>query len=112
MTKKFVHTDKQITGERTKDEFLIPDFIDGTQNFLGLETCKKYEFGKIVFTGVELNADKIISKFEKQRSLDIDEKERLRPLLENYLNQISNLKIRDKVKINNEFIISKIEKGN
>jgi hypothetical protein len=108
MTKKFVHTDKEINGRLTKNEFLTPDIFNGLNVLIGLESQTNYQYGKIVYTGVELDTDKILKKNTESAKFGFFKKRKVKKTLDNYLKQIKEFKVGDKVALQNDGMLEKI----
>ncbi len=98
MTKKFIHSDKSINGKGSKTEFLIPDIFNGTNQFIGLDSLKTYEFGLIVFTGVNLDVTEVLNKVNAKRKIGLLKKRKVKAELQKYLTQIKELKIGNTVR--------------
>lgn len=90
MTKKFV---------TARNEFLIPDVFDFTNSLVGIETGKVYKEGLVVFTGVNLDKDVVMQRVLKHHSLGLFQKIRAKRIINNYLSQISEIKVGKKVKL-------------
>ena len=71
MTKKFVHTDKDINGRKTKNEFQIPDIFEGSDKFLGLTSLTTYSHGMIIYTGEDLDETKVLEKVSQVKSVSV-----------------------------------------
>lgn len=109
MTKKFIHTDKAINGESAKNEFLILDIYDDTTNLIGLKTLNSYQFGKIVFTGVELDVNEVFKRANNKRKISLLKRSKAKAKIGKYLEQIKNLKIGDTIHIDIHGNLRKID---
>ena len=76
MTKKFIHTSKEVNGAKCKSEFIIPDIFNANPKMIGLETGNTYKSGKIVYTGVNLSVNEVLQKTEKQKTLGFFKEEK------------------------------------
>ncbi len=93
MTKKFIHTDKDLHGSKVTDEFLIPDIIDFKAQFLGIESGKHYDSGLVVYTGMELTVEEVIERFKSSLGGIEYDSESLKNIISEYLVQIKGYKI-------------------
>lgn len=105
MTKKFIHTDKEIHGSKARDEFLIPDIIDFKAQFLGLESGKFYDTGLVVYTGMELNVDEVIEQIESSTGGFEYDLESLKKIISEYLVQIKEFNVGKVLRMNTPFIL-------
>lgn len=103
MTKKFIHSNKEINGKNSRIEFLIPDIFENRPRLIGLQSGKAYEFGMIVYTGVNLDGIKIIDKLTKHRVINEEQKEKYIDVLNQYLHQIKEIKIGKVVRLMDDF---------
>jgi len=104
LTKKFIHTDTR-SPVKSYREFLVPDYLKIEGGFIGLNTLRNYDSGIIVYTGVDLDTEEILSMIEKKISLDEIQKERYRKLLLDLLMQVKDITIGKKVRVTNNFKI-------
>ncbi len=104
LTKKFIHTDTR-SPENLYREFLVPDYFKIEGGFIGLTTLRNYDSGIIVYTGVDLDKEEILSMIEKKISLDEIQRERYRELLLDLLKQVKDITIGKKVKVIDNFKI-------
>lgn len=111
MTKKFVHTSKEINGAKCKNEFIIPDIFSDSPNLIGLETGHQYKAGHIVYTGVDLTVTEVLEKAEKQKKLGFLRKIKAKKTVAKYLRQIKETKIGTVVTLTNKYELLKIEKN-
>ncbi|MBR07259.1 MAG: hypothetical protein CMP48_06185 [Rickettsiales bacterium] len=111
MTKKFLHTDPSINGKGAKSEFLIPDIYNRTTKLIGLETLNPYEFGLVIYTGVDLDTEEVFNRANNKKSISILKRNRCKKIIANYLEDIKNLKIGDVVLLNEAFNLEKIDKS-
>lgn len=109
MTKKFVHTDKDINGRKTKNEFLIPDIFEGSDKFLGLTSLTTYSHGMIIYTGEDLDETKVLEKVSQVKSVSVFKHFKVKKILRNYLSQIKGLKIGDTVKLGLDGTLKKVD---
>ena len=109
MTKKFVHTDKDINGRKTKNEFLIPDIFEGSDKFLGLTSLTTYSHGMIIYTGEDLDETKVLEKVSQVKSVSVFKRFKVKKILRNYLSQIKGLKIGDTVKLGLDGTLKKVD---
>lgn len=109
MTKKFVHTDKDINGKKTKNEFQIPDIFEGSDKFLGLTSLTTYSHGMIIFTGEDLDETKVLEKVSQVKSVSVFKRFKVKKILRNYLSQIKGLKIGDTVKLGLDGTLKKVD---
>ena len=110
MTKKFVHTSKELNGAKCKSEFIIPDIFSDNPNLIGLETRHQYDAGHIVYTGVDLTVTEVLENAEKQKKLGFFKRIKAIKVIEKYLLQIKETKIGTEVTLTNEYELLKIEK--
>ena len=110
MTKKFIHTSKELNGTKCKSEFIIPDIFTGSPNLIGLETGRLYKAGHIVYTGVDLTVAEVLEKVEEQKKLGFFKRRKAKKSIEKYLRQIKDIKIGSVVTLNDEHELLKIEK--
>jgi hypothetical protein len=84
-------TKKMIAGIKRSDGFLIPNYEEGS-GFLSIKNGKKLDVGMVVYTGVDLNGNSIISKIRKFGTLNYswtgDQ-----DLFDSYLKKVKSLKI-------------------
>lgn len=109
MTKKFVHTSKEINGAKCRNEFIIPDIFSDSPKLIGLETGLQYKAGHIVYTGVDLTVAEVLDKAEKQKKLGLLKRRKAKNTIEKYLNQIKIAKIGTAVVLSNEHELLIIE---
>ncbi|UXE67270.1 MAG: hypothetical protein KA713_09335 [Chryseotalea sp. WA131a] len=103
MTKKFIHTDKKINGQKCKSEFLIPDVFDDKSRLIGIKSKMVYDFGLVIYTGVDLDENKVLDKLADVTSLSTDEKDKYSQILKDYLSQIKDCKIGKVVTLDDNF---------
>jgi len=70
-------------------EHLIPCLDGKTPAFVGIKTGKEYDRGYICYVGVDVSADDLLSKLK----LEEFKGKEARPILEEYLRQLKQLKI-------------------
>lgn len=99
MTKKFLiaFSDQGIRKTK-KNEFLIPDLIRFSNNFIGIETSKSCQYGFVVYTGIELTTTKVIEKLLENKIIQQTNKE-IENILFDYLQFIKSCKIADVIEI-------------
>jgi len=88
MTKKILSS-----SGRGKSEFLLPVNTGRGISLVGMKTGKTHDAGMVVYTGVELSAEKLMVKASAS-GLPED-----RRLFESYLAQILSFKISRKVRV-------------
>lgn len=102
MTKKFIESYLDINNKRTrKREFVIPDILNFTNNFIGIETMKEYSYGMICYTGVDLDSKIVTDRLiENQIIKSIDKN--INELIDLYLIDLKQYKIADILTVNHE----------
>ena len=102
MTKKFLisFSEKGIRETR-KNEFLVPNFLETNNKFIGTETGKNCQYGFVVYTGVDLNPDMVIEKLIKSKIISKDDP-KIAETINNYLLFLKTCKIGDVIEIINE----------
>lgn len=110
MTKKFIHTAKEINGPKCKSEFIIPDVFTESPNLIGLKTGNMYEAGHVVYTGVDLTVTEVLEKAEKLKPLGFLKRRKAKKTIEKYLIQLKDIKISSKVILTDNGDLLKIEK--
>lgn len=92
-TKKMLATVNLGECGTRKYEFLIPRLDgDDTDAFLGIDSGKSAEFGAVSYTGVDLVAETLFSRYIDSGGMVPDVDRALR-LLDDYLRQIKTFKI-------------------
>jgi hypothetical protein len=64
MTKKF------IVAPKGRSNFLIPDFINKSNQFISIDSGKKFSEGIVVYTGIDLTPKVIKEKITKSGIID------------------------------------------
>ena len=102
MTKKFIESYLVSNHKKTqKREFVIPDVLNFTNNFIGIETKKEYSFGMICYTGVDLDSKIITDRLIKNQLIKSYDKN-INKFIDSYLIDLKQYKISNKVTISYE----------
>jgi len=92
ITKKMIIVDSSIESTCKKEEFIICN-LDGSKNFIGIETGVIYKRGRIVLTGTSFHAGIIMDKLRLKYTVGFFRTRKTRKLLTQYLYQVKSNKI-------------------
>ena len=102
MTKKFIESFLDSNHKRPrKREFVIPDILNFTNNFIGIETKKEYSYGMICYTGVDLDSKIITDRLIENQIIKSTDKN-INELIDLYLIDLKQYKIADILTISYE----------
>lgn len=102
MTKKFIESYLDSNNKRPrKREFVIPDILDFTDNFIGIETKKLYPYGMVCYTGVDIDATIVTERLIENRIITSTDKI-INEIIELYLIDLKQYKIADILSISYE----------
>lgn len=102
MTKKFIESYLDTNQKRArKREFVIPDILNFTNNFIGIETSKVYSYGMVCYTGVDLNT-RIVTDRLIENQIITSTGEITNEIIDLYLIDLKQFKIADILSISYE----------
>jgi len=102
MTKKFIESYLDSKHKRPrKREFVIPDILNFTNNFIGIETKKLYQYGTVCYTGVDLDTKIVTERLIENRIITSTDKI-INEIIELYLIDLKQYKITDILSISYE----------
>src|SRR4051812_45074532 len=88
----FTHTNPDIHGAGCVKEFLIPDIIDLTPNFIGLKTGKKYLNGLLCGTHAEWDENSLLELLSKVITADPFNRTQQKEILSNFISELKELR--------------------
>jgi len=94
MTKKMIVAFDPDNPEKASSDFLVPE----STSFMSIKTGKPREYGLVVYTGMELAPNDLLSKLI-DFGRKIDDVSRTLSMLDAYLGMIKEMKIGDVVRI-------------
>ena len=93
MTKKFIESHLDSNQKRPrKREFVIPDILNFTNSFIGIETKKEYSYGMICYTGIDLDSRIVIGRLLENQIIAPTDKN-LNEIIDLYLLELKQYKI-------------------
>jgi hypothetical protein len=110
--KTFIHTNREVHGKDSVQEFLLPNIVDLKPNFIGMTSGKTYEIGLLVGTSRKWDENILFNELKKVRKIGFFGRKKKKEILKNYIAQIP--KLREEfpdsiVKLDNDFKIVKVE---
>ena len=102
MTKKFIESYLDSNQKRPrKREFVIPDVLNFTNTFIGIETKKEYLYGMICYTGVDLDSKIVTDRLIENQVITTSNKN-INEIIDLYLTDLKQYKIADILTISYE----------
>ncbi|WP_397363202.1 hypothetical protein [Olleya sp. R77988] len=100
----FIHTNRDIHGADSVQEFLLPNIVDLKPNFIGMTSGKTYDKGLIVGTSRKWDEHILFGELNKVKRIGFFGRKKKKRILKNYISQI--------IKTNEEFPYSIVELDN
>jgi len=95
MTKKFIESYLDFNQKRPrKREFVIPDILNFTNSFIGIDTKKEYSYGMVCYTGVDLDTKTVTDRLVENQIITSTDKV-INEIIELYLIDLKQYKIAD-----------------
>jgi hypothetical protein len=95
MTKKFIESYLDTNQKRPrKREFVIPDILNFTNSFIGIDTKKEYSYGMVCYTGVDLDIKTVTDRLVENQIITSTDKV-INEIIELYLIDLKQYKIAD-----------------
>lgn len=102
MTKKFIESYLDSNHKKPrKREFVIPDILNFTNNFIGIETKKLYSYGTVCYTGVDLDTKIVTDRLIENQIITSTDKI-INEIIDLYLIDLKQYKIADILSISYE----------
>ena len=98
--------DKGLNGKNSKGEFLIPDVFENKNRLIGIKSKKVYECGLVVYTGIDLDENKIVDKLPDIQSISSSDQQSCKDIFKSYLTQVKEMKIGKIVRLTDNYILT------
>lgn len=89
--KTFIHTNRDVHGKDSVQEFLLPNIIDLKPNFIGMTSGKIYEKGLSVGTSRKWDENILFNELKKVKRIGFFGRKKKKEILKNYISQIVKL---------------------